>query len=182
MLLASPTQGTRPDATGHNRAFHGFYPVGFFLGPSLGQSAANNPDRRLDSWKEIAAFFGRDERTVRRWEKESALPVHRVPGGAKGRVFAYANELGQWLSTPQAVVTATSAPALPVDQIQPHPKSFALRPAAKWAVAAGLFGPNVPRKLAPCKKQRLARQGAPASRAPGPRPGHAAPPRSPKRL
>src|SRR5258708_5499745 len=116
MLLASPTQGTRPDATGHNRAFHGFYPVGFFLGPSLGQSAANNPDRRLDSWKEIAAFFGRDERTVRRWEKESALPVHRVPGGAKGRVFAYATELGQWLSTPQAVVTATSAPALPLDQ------------------------------------------------------------------
>src|SRR5579859_7455833 len=43
--------------------------------------------RRLDSWKEIAAFFGRDERTVRRWEKESALPVHRVPGPAKGRVF-----------------------------------------------------------------------------------------------
>ena len=32
MLLASPAQETRPDATGHNRAFHGFYPVGFFWG------------------------------------------------------------------------------------------------------------------------------------------------------
>lgn len=69
----------------------------------MGQDSTQPTDRRLDSWKEIAAFFGRDERTVRRWEKESALPVHRVPGGAKGRVFAYANELDVWLSTPQAL-------------------------------------------------------------------------------
>ena len=33
---------------------------------------------RLDSWKEIAAFFGRAERTVKRWETERGLPVHRV--------------------------------------------------------------------------------------------------------
>ncbi len=33
--------------------------------------------RRLRDWKEIAAFFGRDERTVRRWERARALPVHR---------------------------------------------------------------------------------------------------------
>src|SRR6202041_1755241 len=52
---------------------------------------------RLDSWKEIAAFFGRDERTVRRWEKERGLPVHRVPGGARSAVFAYTNELADWL-------------------------------------------------------------------------------------
>lgn len=57
-------------------------------------------NRRLDSWKEIAAFFGRDERTVKRWEKERALPVHRVPGGARSGVFAYADELSQWLRDP----------------------------------------------------------------------------------
>jgi TolB-like protein len=73
----------------------------------VAQGATGDSDRRLDSWKEIAAFFGRDERTVRRWEKDSALPVHRVPGGAKGRVFAYERELDQWLSTPQALRTAT---------------------------------------------------------------------------
>jgi hypothetical protein len=28
------------------------------------------PKKRLDSWKEIAAFFGRDARTVKRWEEE----------------------------------------------------------------------------------------------------------------
>jgi tetratricopeptide (TPR) repeat protein len=55
-------------------------------------------DRRLDSWKEIAAFFDRDERTVKRWEKERALPVHRVPGASRGGVFAYAEELAQWLN------------------------------------------------------------------------------------
>lgn len=53
-------------------------------------------DQRIDSWKEIAAFFGRDERTVKRWEKERGLPVHRVPG-PRGSVFAYAGELSRWL-------------------------------------------------------------------------------------
>jgi TolB-like protein len=77
--------------------------------------STNQAERRLDSWKEIAAFFGRDERTVRRWEKESALPVHRVPGGAKGRVFAYASELDLWLSTPQALQSTTFSPETQVD-------------------------------------------------------------------
>jgi Tfp pilus assembly protein PilF len=52
---------------------------------------------RLDSWKEIAAFFSRDERTVRRWEKERGLPVLRVPGGERGGVFAYSEELREWV-------------------------------------------------------------------------------------
>jgi tetratricopeptide (TPR) repeat protein len=56
--------------------------------------------RRLDTWKEIAAFFGRDERTVKRWEKERGLPVHRLPGGRRGTVYAFADELTAWLSAP----------------------------------------------------------------------------------
>ncbi len=64
--------------------------------------------RRLDSWKEIAAFFGRDERTVKRWEKERALPVHRVPGGVRSGVFAYPTELSQWLKDPGAAATESS--------------------------------------------------------------------------
>ncbi len=61
----------------------------------------SNPEKRLNSWKEIAAFFERDERTVRRWEIERGLPVHRVPGGARGAVFAFADELEDWLRRPQ---------------------------------------------------------------------------------
>ncbi len=62
--------------------------------------------RRLDSWKEIALFFGRDERTVKRWEKERGLPVYRVPGSARGGVFAYVDELNGWLQG-----TAENAPS-----------------------------------------------------------------------
>jgi TolB-like protein/Tfp pilus assembly protein PilF len=59
------------------------------------------PNQRLGSWKEIAAFFGCDERTLRRWEKERGLPIHRPPGGAGGRVFAYTAELSAWLTSPR---------------------------------------------------------------------------------
>jgi tetratricopeptide (TPR) repeat protein len=60
--------------------------------------------RRLDSWKEIAVFFGRDERTVKRWEKERLLPVHRIPGKSKGGVFAYESELRDWLDRPNSAL------------------------------------------------------------------------------
>lgn len=60
-------------------------------------SDGQSNDRRLNSWKEIAAFFGKDERTVKRWEVARGLPVRRVPGGARTTVFAYVRELEQWL-------------------------------------------------------------------------------------
>jgi Tfp pilus assembly protein PilF len=71
---------------------------------TLGAKPASEPksNRRLDSWKEIAAFFGRDERTVKRWEKERSLPVRRLPGGSRARVFAFTNELQAWMNSPEA--------------------------------------------------------------------------------
>ncbi len=53
-------------------------------------------NRRLDSWKEIAAYLRRDERTAIRWE-EKGMPVHRVPGGKRQAVFAYTEELDAWM-------------------------------------------------------------------------------------
>ncbi len=53
--------------------------------------------RTLVSWKEIAVFLDRSESTVKRWERERGLPVHRVPGGERGGVFAYSDELADWL-------------------------------------------------------------------------------------
>lgn len=58
------------------------------------------PNRRLDSWKEIAAFFGKDERTVKRWEKERGLPVLRLPG-ARGGVYAFSDDLSRWMEAPK---------------------------------------------------------------------------------
>ena len=60
---------------------------------------AENPEQEkiLVSWKEIASFLDRAERTVRRWERDRGLPVHRVPGGERGGVYAYPSELTNWL-------------------------------------------------------------------------------------
>jgi hypothetical protein len=62
------------------------------------QTPASQPsEHRLDSWKEIAAYLGRDIRTVRRWETERGLPIHRVPGGGRAVVFAFRGEIQSWL-------------------------------------------------------------------------------------
>ena len=53
--------------------------------------------QRLDSWKAIARYVGRDMRSAQRWERERGLPVHRVPGEKGGSVFAYTAELDDWL-------------------------------------------------------------------------------------
>lgn len=52
---------------------------------------------RLDSWKAIAAYLNRDERTVRRWEAKG-LPVRRVPGHRGQSVFAFKSEIDRWLT------------------------------------------------------------------------------------
>jgi Tol biopolymer transport system component len=55
------------------------------------------PNRRLNSWKEIADYLGRGLTTVRRWEVEKGLPVRRIPGGSRQAVFALTEEIDQWL-------------------------------------------------------------------------------------
>jgi TolB-like protein len=50
---------------------------------------------RLDSWKEIAAYLKRDERTVRRWEQEG-MPVHRHMHKKQASVYAHKAEIDAW--------------------------------------------------------------------------------------
>ena len=52
---------------------------------------------RLDSWKGIAAYLKRDPRTVRRWERQEGLPVHRHLHGRKGSIYAFPREIDKWL-------------------------------------------------------------------------------------
>ena len=52
--------------------------------------------KRLESWKEIAAYLNREVRTAMRWEKERGLPVHRIPGKRSG-VYAQTSEVDAWL-------------------------------------------------------------------------------------
>lgn len=61
-------------------------------------SSATKNRQRLDSWKEIAEYLGRDVRTAMRWEQELGLPVHRVPGGLRRGVFAISEEIDAWIA------------------------------------------------------------------------------------
>ncbi len=53
-------------------------------------------EKPLQSWKEIAAYLGRNESTARRWERLEDLPVcwHRTAGHSS--VYAYPSELEAW--------------------------------------------------------------------------------------
>lgn len=55
----------------------------------------------LESWKEIADFLNKDTRTCQRWERELGLPIHRLDGSSKARVFAYPDEIEVWLKEKQ---------------------------------------------------------------------------------
>ncbi|HTR67122.1 MAG TPA: tetratricopeptide repeat protein [Terriglobales bacterium] len=103
-----------------------------------GTSQPQTANLRLDSWKEIAAFFGRDERTVKRWEKDRALPVRRYPGSGRGGVFAYTEELSSWLEgRAPRVVDSIAEVVSPQEEIQRSPDR-PLLPGKRsiWLVAA----------------------------------------------
>jgi Tfp pilus assembly protein PilF len=70
----------------------------------------------LQGWKEIADYVSRDERTVKRWEKQRQLPVRRMPGAGRTNVYVLVAELDDWLSrTPVPTVSA------PVEAPSPTP-------------------------------------------------------------
>ena len=48
---------------------------------------------RIDSWKEIARCLNCDVTTAKRWEITRGLPLHRLPGEGRSRVFAFRQEL-----------------------------------------------------------------------------------------
>ncbi len=85
---------------------------------------------RLDSWKAIANYLGRSVRTVKRWEVNEGLPVHRHLHQRQSTVYAFQAELDRWrASRSQAgdstAVTASDSKAadgvliLPFDHIGP---------------------------------------------------------------
>jgi tetratricopeptide (TPR) repeat protein len=65
-------------------------------------SAEKQPDRKLESWKEIAAYLNRTTRTARRWEQTENLPVHRHSHSKRDSVFAHTSEIDEWWKSRQA--------------------------------------------------------------------------------
>jgi TolB-like protein/tetratricopeptide (TPR) repeat protein len=88
--------------------------------------------RRLESWKEIAAYLGRDVTTVRRWERREGLPVYRILHSKLGSVYAYTTELDAWRDGRAGAATDV-ADADPVLEIARH----GLR-ARRWLVVCGV--------------------------------------------
>ena len=68
----------------------------------------------LQGWKEIADYVARDERTVKRWEKQRRLPVRRMPGKGRANVYVLVTELDEWLNhAPPVSAQQTTVPVTP---------------------------------------------------------------------
>jgi TolB-like protein/tetratricopeptide (TPR) repeat protein len=109
---------------------------------SIPKTHADSRGRRLESWKEIAAYLGRDVTTVRRWEKHEGLPVYRLLHHKLGSVYAYAAELDAWRDK-RAPTAATDAPDVrqvsKVVRTGAHARTVAALAALALTLAAGLI-------------------------------------------
>ncbi|MCX6593955.1 MAG: hypothetical protein NTZ56_20765 [Acidobacteria bacterium] len=119
-----------------------------------------DPSRRLESWKEIAAYLNASVRTVQRWEEQNGLPVRRVLRDQRAAVFAMTGDLDAWLAgrTQEPSATPISAGVVatkPVAAANPRVAKGAVplaraplpvptlgitqqRRRRRWAIAAGL--------------------------------------------
>ena len=76
------------------------------------------PDDRLDSWKEIATYLRRGVRTVRRWESDEGLPVHRHVHKVQGSVYAYKSEIDAWQQSDARRPPGRAAGAAPLTALK----------------------------------------------------------------
>ena len=87
-------------------------------------------DKRLDSWKEIAAYANRDVTTVQRWEKREGMPVHRHLHEKRGSVYALTEELDGWIQSRRARLEETEEKP-PVEPPPIIPQEYGARPARR---------------------------------------------------
>jgi Tfp pilus assembly protein PilF len=88
----------------------------------------------LQGWKEIADYLSRDERTVKRWEKQRGLPVRRTPGEGRPNVYVLVAELDEWLSrSPLRAETAEEVTPVAPPAAAPPPQTTHLR---SWTLPA----------------------------------------------
>ena len=71
-------------------------PSGIVLRGSFAMPERNTPQKTLESWKQIAGYLDRSERTVRRWEATEGLPIHRREHERQDTVFAFRHEIEAW--------------------------------------------------------------------------------------
>jgi TolB-like protein len=104
---------------------------------SSGTTSVDMPSAdRLDSWKEIAAYLGRDITTVQRWEKREGMPVHRHLHEKLGSVYASKTELEAWVRSRRARLEAEvrSDDVSSPKPVELEPSSVPARRARRWWV------------------------------------------------
>lgn len=67
--------------------------------------------QRIDGWKAIGRYLGRNARTAQMWERDRGLPVHRIPGSPGQSLFAYADELDGWLVSKVSMPAPEESPS-----------------------------------------------------------------------
>src|SRR5258708_8965622 len=114
---------------------------------------AGDSTQRLDSWKEIATYLGRSERTVRRWEDSEGLPVHRLQHEKRGSVFAYRAELDQWWESRKAAVEPEAKE--PATETVPSPSAGPATSGTRrcWAAVAAVGVLALGPRIAPWKSR-----------------------------
>jgi len=112
---------------------------------------------RLDSWKEIAEYLGRNVRTVTRWADKRGLPIHRVPGGKRGHIFAFTAELEAWLNA-RAGSSNTSSLHSPKANQNSASELAPVLPTANQAAESttALAAPPAPPRRLPSLRWRIA--------------------------
>src|ERR1700743_2408548 len=71
-------------------------PAVVYSSTKVRSAVRNTPQKTLESWKQIAAYLERSERTVRAWQATEKLPVHRREHEKQDTVFAYKHEIDAW--------------------------------------------------------------------------------------
>lgn len=135
IVAASADRASTPASS--SKRTGGAPPVGG-SGPKLHQmpwypdKLCHYENMRLNGWKSIANHLGRDRSTVMRWAAERGMPVHRIPGGARGSVFALADELDTWLAISSVESDAETTTAAQPAVTAPTPPAQRPSPVRRW--------------------------------------------------
>src|ERR1700751_1395148 len=94
---------------------------------------------RLDSWKEIAAYFNRDVTTVQRWEKRERMPVRRHVHDRMGSVYAFRADLDAWAHSRNLPVVQENGNDSPTPSLPAPPQVVASsKSLTRWKLVLAL--------------------------------------------
>ncbi|RYG75749.1 MAG: hypothetical protein EON59_17820, partial [Alphaproteobacteria bacterium] len=109
------------------------------------------PADRINGWKAIGSYFGRDRTTAMRWAKSRGLPVRRMPGGKTSTVYALKSELDQWaLSHEEELIAVVAGPAIGIYAVKSRSMVLGLVAILAFTAILGIgFLRRTPQLLSP---------------------------------